>query len=363
MPEVASDRFPCEQCGSQLQFQPGTDALVCPYCNHRQSIVSSADQVGERDFLRDLAEAERNAVSDEVTTLSCPGCGARFELDARAQAGACPFCATPAVVDAGRTRRQRPQALLPFKLDESTAREAFSSWLKGLWFAPNGLARLARADRHFDGAYLPYWTFDSIAHVRYRGQRGIEHRVPVRERVEVNGKVEERVTTRIEVRWTPVSGQLRLGFDDEIVAGSRSLPVNRVEALSPWDLHELVDYRAEYLSGFRAELYTVTLEQGFDRMRDNVDGRIRGAVHADIGGDRQRIDQLQTRFSDVRYRLVLLPLWIAAFRFRDKVYRFLVNARTGEVQGDRPYSIWKIALAVGGALLVVGAFGYLSGRF
>jgi hypothetical protein len=42
----------------------------------------------------------------------------------------------------------------------------------------------------------------------------------------------------------------------------------------------------------------------------------------------------------------LLPLWLATYRYFDKVYRILVNARTGEVVGERPWSWWKIALAV-----------------
>jgi hypothetical protein len=47
----------------------------------------------------------------------------------------------------------------------------------------------------------------------------------------------------------------------------------------------------------------------------------------------------------VTYKHVLLPMWICSYRYRDKIYRFLVNARTGEVQGQRPWSWVKITLA------------------
>ena len=40
---------------------------------------------------------------------------------------------------------------------------------------------------------------------------------------------------------------------------------------------------------------------------------------------------------------MLLPVWVAAFRFVGRPYRFVVNGRTGEVQGERPWSFWKIA--------------------
>ena len=47
-------------------------------------------------------------------------------------------------------------------------------------------------------------------------------------------------------------------------------------------------------------------------------------------------------------------LIISAYRYNDKVYRFMVNVRTGEVQGERPWSTVKILLAVF-ALIAAGA--------
>ena len=74
-------------------------------------------------------------------------------------------------------------------------------------------------------------------------------------------------------------------------------------------------------------------------------------IRADIGGDQQRINETDTQYSDITFKHILLPFWIAGFRFHNKIYQFIVNGRTGEVQGDRPYSWIKIAFAV----LLVGA--------
>ena len=86
--------------------------------------------------------------------------------------------------------------------------------------------------------------------------------------------------------------------------------------------------------------------------------RIRGDVCRDIGGDHQRITTMDVRHSGVTYKHVLLPMWICSYRYRSKVYRFLVNARTGEVQGQRPWSWVKIGLAA----LAVAAIGLLIYR-
>jgi len=80
---------------------------------------------------------------------------------------------------------------------------------------------------------------------------------------------------------------------------------------------------------------------------------IRRTVRRDIGGDEQRIMSMRTQWEDLKFKYILLPVWVASFRYRDKVYRFLVNARTGEVQGERPYSAWKITFLVLAILAVI----------
>jgi hypothetical protein len=50
---------------------------------------------------------------------------------------------------------------------------------------------------------------------------------------------------------------------------------------------------------------------------------------------------------------------VSAYRYNNKVFQFLINARTGEVQGQRPYSALKITLAVIGGLIVLALLAVL----
>ena len=52
---------------------------------------------------------------------------------------------------------------------------------------------------------------------------------------------------------------------------------------------------------------------------------------------------------------------VVAYRYNEKTYRVLVNGATGEVQGERPWSIAKIAAAVLSAAAVIGGALYASG--
>ena len=55
-------------------------------------------------------------------------------------------------------------------------------------------------------------------------------------------------------------------------------------------------------------------------------------------------------------------MWVTAYRYRDTVYRVVVNARTGEVRGQRPWSWVKITLTVLAALVGVALVALVASR-
>lgn len=118
-------------------------------------------------------------------------------------------------------------------------------------------------------------------------------------------------------------------------------------------IENMVPFNESYLSGFKTESYQVDLKEGFDGAKVKMDERIRASVCSDIGGDRQQIHTLNTVYNNITFKHILLPISISAYMFKNKVYRFLINGRTGEVQGERPYSWAKITFAALSATAVV----------
>lgn len=346
--------FPCSQCGAKLEFAPGTESLVCPYCGAANDIEPSIESVVEFDFHAFLARAGSESPTIERLVVKCAACAAEMTFAPDVVADECPYCGTPIVSQAASTKSIRPHALLPFAIDRKRARDLYGKWLHGLWFAPNALKKYAREEHGLDGVYVPFWTYDADTTTRYRGLRGDDYWDTVQVSVVRDGKHRTETRRVRKTRWRPASGTVRVPFDDVLVLASRSLPRDKAEALEPWDLPSLVSYDDRYLSGFRCESYQVGLEEGFERAAQIMDGTIRAAIRRDIGGDHQQINWLSTRHDDVTFKHVLLPVWISAYRFRDKVFRFLVNARTGEVQGERPWSWIKIAFAALAAAAVAG---------
>ncbi|MBB3993463.1 DNA-directed RNA polymerase subunit RPC12/RpoP [Sulfitobacter undariae] len=351
-------RFPCDTCGSDLRYDPAAGDLKCEQCGNVEpigTVWSKNKTIAELDLKRGLAQTLSVTEMEETRVSQCPNCAAQVEFDANTQATECPFCATPVVVDTGTQRQIKPRAVLPFALAEETARDAMKDWLGGLWFAPNGLQAYARKGRTMDGIYVPYWTYDAQTQTRYTGERGTVYYET--QTVMRDGKRQQVQVAK--VRWRGVSGRVARFFDDVLVLGSRSLPKRFTDALEPWDLSALEPYAPEYLAGFRAEGYTVTLDEGLVEARAKMDAMIARDVKFDIGGDRQRIHSMDVNLSETTFKHILLPVWMAAYKYRGKSYRFVVNGRTGRVQGERPYSAIKITFAVIAGLIAAAIIGYL----
>ena len=349
-PETAP-ALTCLGCGARLTYLPGTRSLTCEYCGTRNEISDSGKSIREIDYNRFLEEQYAAEERMDVVTVRCGGCGATVTLDPNVTSDRCPYCSTALVVAGGSTSRMlKPHALVPFQVDLKHARASFRRWLGGLWFAPSDLKRKARRDA-LAGVYVPYWTYDAATTNIYAGERGEHYTV-----MERNSSGQMRQVRR--TRWMPAAGQIEVSFDDVLVSACRSLETSQIRRLEPWHLQQLEPFQEDYLRGFRAQAYEVELTTGMETARRIMENQIRAAVRQDIGGDEQRIHSLDTTMRNVTFKHVLLPVWVSAFRYNDKVYRFLINGQTGEVQGKRPYSWFKIIgllLGIAAAIFILTA--------
>ncbi len=351
-----NNELECQGCGAILTFKPGTHHLSCEYCGAENEIFNPDDNVVnieetslEEYFEHGLQLEEKM----EVVNIRCDSCGGSFTLDKNISSDQCPFCDSPIVLDGGTTATvYKPKYLLPFDIPKKKALQSYQQWLGALWFAPSDLKDYARND-HLNGLYIPFWTYDCQTDTAYNGSRGDDYNTQQRVNVVENGKNVTRMRTVTKTRWRPTSGRVDAWFDDILVVASKSIPKDKMARIKAWDLDNLVPYDDKYLSGFRTETYTVKIEEGYETAKVKMNYHIANKVRMNIGGDRQRIYDLKTKYSDATFKQILIPIWLSAYRYKGKVYQFVVNGRTGAITGDRPYSTKKIVLAVLAGVLFI----------
>lgn len=348
--------FPCERCGADLHFHIGQQRLKCPYCGFEKEIELRPDaEIREQDLLamlerlRGLRQADPSGEQPGDCEVRCESCGGTVVFSGTLTSTECPYCGSPIQRERIHTVTLRVpvDGVLPFLVDEPAARRKLIDWVTSRWFAPNDFQRRGVEGR-FRGVYLPYWTFDTMTYNVYRGERGENYTVTVG-----TGK-NRRTETR--TRWYPAAGEFQRFFDDVLVVASNGLPRDLVLGLEPWPLGKCLPFTQQVLAGHLARTYDVPLDAGFQDARRRIDEAIRADVRRRIGGDKQRIHVLKTRMDALTFKHLLLPVWMLAYRWHDRPYRVFVNAATGEVQGERPYSWVKItSLAVAVATLILTA--------
>jgi len=355
--EISTVAFNCNDCGADLTYSPGTQNIDCQYCGAQNEIFHSGESIEELDFHSHLSDTSQK---EELPAkfVDCSKCGATSSIDHHITASSCPYCSAPFVTDAAyETNGILPKSLIPFQLDKNQAQQEFKKWIGRSWFAPNDLKKASLNFEKFKGVYIPYWTYDANYDCQYTGLRGDHYYVT--ETVRIGDKTTTRQVQKTS--WSSTSGTVSGFHNDILVVASNSLPSRYVKKLEPWDLSKLTPFDKNYLSGFTVERYKIELDQGFEAAKEIGKPTIKSKIRDDIGGDVQTINTMNTDYSNITFKHLLLPLYVCAYQFKGEVFQFLVNAQTGEVQGEKPKSWIKITLAIliGIALIAGGIWAFI----
>ncbi len=357
--------FPCESCGSDLEFHIGEQAMKCPHCGHVKQIERRLEgELPEQDFhvmlerirqWREETQARKINTDPEVAEaesahreLRCDSCGGNVEFYGTLTSTFCPYCGSPMQLEKAHkseAHRLPVDGVIPFQIDGDHAKQNLFQWVNSRWFAPSRF-RQERAAGKLNGVYLSYFTFDSMTLTAYSGQRGEYYYVTV-------GSGKNRRTER-RTRWYPASGNFQRFFDDVLVLANTGLRRDFMLALEPWPLLKVVAFDQQLLAGLMARTYDIELDECFVDGKQRIDAAIQAEVRQRIGGDTQVVSSVNSRYDAMTYKHLLLPVWLLAYQHNNKTFQVFINAATGEVQGERPYSVWKILLAILLAMLLAG---------
>ena len=143
------------------------------------------------------------------------------------------------------------------------------------------------------------------------------------------------------------------------VPASKGLPPGLARGIEPFPTGGLVPYDPQYLSGFSPRSTPSTCRTPWPSRR-GINHEVYAACGAQVPGDTHRNLYVSTAGSGVTCKNALLPLWISAYEYGGKPFRFLVNGVTGKVDGNAPFSAAKIALAVAAVIAALVLFSQLG---
>lgn len=320
--------------------------VSCPKCSRRARAGQPfCELCGER--LHDAAVAEPSP----RRSLRCEGCGAAVAVSAEERTALCAFCGAPYVasgeIDPGRFA---PEFVLPFAVGKRDAENAFKAWLgRSGWFVPGDLAHRG-AVSSLRGVYIPFWSFSMRSQSTWDARIGEHWWETITESYTTteNGKRVTRTRTRRvqHTEWYPLSGRYQERHFHYLVSASKGLPQTFADAIRPFPLGEVTRYAPHFLSGWLAEEYSVGRDDAASVSEREFRARERSGIASFLPGDCHDTLDVETSFHDVTEDLIFLPIWILAYSYGGRTFRYVQNGATRKTHGEKPVSWLRVALLV-----------------
>ena len=321
-----SRTFDCPQCGGRMRFEPGRQDLHCDNCGYAQpvEVLPAAGSEKVLDYTLPTKQAQLWAEAERV--FKCEQCGASSVLPPGQTSSTCPFCGSAALVAAEEDAQLiPPQAIIPIQQTPDTIGRRVRAWLGRDPFAPDNLSKLARGGK-LAPVYVPFWCFNLTLTAMWRGQ----------------------IAAGPNRRWVWEDGETTMFYTGFLQLGSHALPADLLRGIGSFDLEKLALYKPEFLAGWPAGAYDVSLAQASLDMRAAVvaDASKKLWKQAAPGKAVAELQLVRPEYSGQTYQLLLLPVYVGSYDFKGKTYRVLANGQTGQVAGDRPVDSVKLTLLI-----------------
>jgi len=356
--EAVDQSFVCPSCGREMA-DAAENQVRCRHCGLAETICPD----GERED-RDFGALEADPVLQDwgfpVKTLRCGGCGVRLTVPAETVLLSCPLCGSSQLSEAEELPGLRPDAVIPFRIDANEAGARFIRWISRLKMAPFSMKKQYAAGT-LAGVYLPYWSFDAKTKTAYTGQAGDHYREADAHTRTEDGRTEARQKSERKTRWRFVSGTYEKAFRGVIYNDAAGVDEEVIKKLEPFKLGELEKFAPQHLAGFIAQRYAFGPKAVWGRAKQFMSGEILEDVRGIVkrGSDVLGAVRICPAYSDIQYRLMLLPVWISSYRYKNKTYGLYINGQTGEITGRFPKSALKILIIILACLAVLAALYFL----
>ncbi len=307
-------------------------------CEVCQSLLDEEDMFcancGTESPHRDKATRSDADASRQTThNFECSGCGASMSFDATAGSLRCPFCASVDMVQKKDAKVLAPNKVVPFSASTEEAVAAMRQWLGRGFFRPSNLSHQASVVA-LTPVYVPYWVFEAETHTYWTADTS---RTPVGARGD----------------WYPLAGEHRGQYANLLIGASGALSPGETSALCPFNLSEGVAPGEVDLQNVTTEQFSVPRKYARPLARRGLEGIETKAVTEAYVPGRARNVHVNVRIDAMSSEPVLLPVYIMAYRFKDRTYRFLVNGQTGRATGQAPVSWLKILLLAAVIFLIL----------
>ena len=373
--------YQCPACTGPLHFDGKLGKLKCDYCGSAFTLQEAEDFYREKNKKAAEADKEAHKKADEAEAASaasaasasaasaasaeeadyagnaggasgwgsdaahmrayhCTKCGAELICDDTTAATSCPYCGNNTVIPGKFAGVDRPDYVIPFKVDKKQAVSAFKNYYKGRKLLPSSF----ESENHIEeikGVYVPFWMFSG----RIEGSAEYEAYEESKRRDR-----DEEVVIR---KYYEVQREGEMSFEKIPVDASTKMPDDLMDSIEPFDYKEMRPFAMEYMPGYLANKYDVAKEESRGRADDRAVQSFRAALKDSVKNyNSVRVMKQKEKIHPDKAEYGMLPVWLLSSNFQGKNYLFAMNGQSGKMIGDLPISKAKLVAWVIGVFAV-----------
>ncbi len=338
---MSMNEFKCPNCGAPIKFDPGSQEMLCPYCESTLNIEALRhldEHLGEAPDSKPMewgygGSRWQEREQDGMVVYSCRSCAGEIVADETLGATSCPFCDNPVVLTGKFSGSLRPDLVIPFKV----TKEAAIAALKKHYLGKKLLPPVFKDQNHLEevkGVYVPFWLFDAEmdADIEYEATR-----------------VRAWSDSKYRYRETSVFRNFRrgqLGFSAVPVDGSKAIDDLLTQSIEPFELDDAVSFRTPYLAGYFANRYDVEANDAEEVARKRIENSTARSFEETVQGFHTvRPIRTNLKLKNGKVRYALLPIWLLSTKWQGASFTFAMNGQTGKFVGDLPLdrgAYWRL---------------------
>jgi DNA-directed RNA polymerase subunit RPC12/RpoP len=250
-------------------------------------------------------------MSQIVSEIKCPNCGAQLNLSPGELVATCRYCGYTSVVGANAPF-QIQHSLILNNLNNTRITQDLQDWMRSGFMKPEDLAKKSKL-MVLDLRYLPFWVVPLTATSTYEGML-------------------ERISPP-----TPRKGTIQNEYD-WLVLGRKAaeFPTRdyRVpaEGKIPFDFTK-IESQAKFLNS------EIDSEEAVIRAKDEVEENQRFLLKQEV----DQVTQFNTRFIVDKPTYLHAPLWFVQYEYKGKSYNAIIDGSSGNIiRADIPQVDFKM---------------------
>ena len=326
---IKSGLSKCPGCGGNLLFSPQTQDLVCEHCALHVELAKDKN-INKHDYVSGKNFDDNDEWAEGSRSYRCKSCGGQVSLVGFEISKICPYCGSTYVSEVKTLPGLKPDAVIPFAFDKTTAKLKFKEQIKHKVFVPTTFKK-ALPESKIYGLYVPTFSFDADVSATY------------------NGVLEENYTTKdkdgntiVKTHSFRVSGEMDDKFENVVIESSQKMTQNEIDSILPYDHSRAYNYDEGFVRGFFVEHYEDSLDKCYNLAENVMNINVRKKILFRYRYDRVVYLNVDANYSNKKYAYKLAPVYKFEYSFKKKKYLTCMNGQTGNIQNNLPKSGWKI---------------------